>query len=146
MGREPINIYFYARANSYFEFSNFYIRPFTLEGRTWLTVEHYFQAMKSRDEVTREMIRKTSTPAVAKKIGVSIELREDWEEVKEEMMYKAVRAKFSQHEDLRRMLLATGDALLHENSPKDMYWGVLGKDRLGVILMRVRDDIDKEII
>ncbi len=53
-------------------------------------------------------------------------------------MRKALYAKFIQNLDLREMLLATGDAELHEDSPTDMVWGRRGQDLLGKLLMELR--------
>ncbi|KKL76505.1 hypothetical protein LCGC14_2044250, partial [marine sediment metagenome] len=72
-------------------------------------------------------------------------LRRDWESIKEGVMYDAIKAKFTQHEDLREILLSTGDAKIIENSPIDKYWGCgkkgTGKNRLGVLLMRLRNEL-----
>ncbi len=60
-------------------------------------------------------------------------------------MLEAVRAKFTQHPDLKELLLSTGDAMLEENAPKDEEWGIgsngRGKNKLGKILMRVRQEL-----
>lgn len=60
-------------------------------------------------------------------------------------MTEAVRAKFSQHEDLAAILLGTGDAKLVEHTRNDAYWGDggdgSGKNMLGQILMRVRAEL-----
>ena len=60
-------------------------------------------------------------------------------------MRKVVRAKFAQHEDLRQVLLATGDATLVEHTEKDRYWGDggdgSGRNMLGRILMEVRQEL-----
>jgi ribA/ribD-fused uncharacterized protein len=72
-------------------------------------------------------------------------LRRDWESVKDEVMFEAVRAKFTQHEDLKAILLGTGGALLVEHTAHDRYWGDggdgSGKNRLGQILMQVREEL-----
>ena len=52
----------------------------------------------------------------------------------------ALRAKFSDP-DLRLRLLDTKDSRLEEASPTDMYWGYKGKNRLGVLLMQVREEL-----
>lgn len=69
-------------------------------------------------------------------------LRPDWENVKEEIMYRGVLRKLTITGDFRQILLSTGDSLLVENSPIDYYWGCgadgSGKNRLGHILMEVR--------
>jgi ribA/ribD-fused uncharacterized protein len=72
-------------------------------------------------------------------------LRRDWESVKDNVMYQALVAKFTQHDDLRQILLGTGDALLVEHTENDSYWGDggdgSGKNRLGHLLMRVRTEL-----
>jgi ribA/ribD-fused uncharacterized protein len=60
-------------------------------------------------------------------------------------MREAVLAKFTQNADLRAVLLATGDADLVEHTSNDDYWGDggdgHGKNKLGRILMSVRDEL-----
>jgi N-glycosidase YbiA len=81
-------------------------------------------------------------PHEAKKIGRTIPLRDDWEEVKYDVMSSVVFDKFYRHVDLRHELLATGDKYLEEtNHWGDKFWGVCdgkGKNSLGKILMGVR--------
>ena len=66
-------------------------------------------------------------------------------------MEGVVRAKFTQNKELRRLLLATGDAELREgNSWRDAFWGVdlttgRGRDELGKILTRLRDELRAEM-
>lgn len=76
-------------------------------------------------------------------------LRRDWESVKDQVMLEVVRAKFTQHEDLKAILLATGDAKLVEHTANDSYWGDggdgSGKNRLGQILMQVREELRAEM-
>ena len=81
------------------------------------------------------------TPMQAKRMGQNANLRPDWEQIKEEVMLKALRAKFDQHPALAALLLRSGDGRLHEDAPWDRYWGVKGKDRLGALLMQVRDKL-----
>ncbi|MHA6498637.1 NADAR family protein, partial [Escherichia coli] len=61
--------------------------------------QHYFQAQKFLDEKYREEIRRVSSPMVAARMGRdrSKPLRKNWESVKEQVMRKALRAKFEQH-------------------------------------------------
>ncbi len=138
------DIFWFTRHGKYGFLSNFYRSPITVDGIAYSTVEHYYQSMKTRDATEQEMIRNTPTPKEAKFAGYHVSLRPDWEEVKEDFMLKALKAKFSQHPDLAQKLLRTGSALLHENSPWDKYWGYAGgkgKDRLGVLLMQVRQEL-----
>lgn len=75
----------------------------------------------------------------------TLPLRYDWEQVKDDIMRKAVLCKFSTHGNIRDILLSTGDEEIVENSPIDFYWGCgsdgSGKNMLGKILMEVREII-----
>jgi ribA/ribD-fused uncharacterized protein len=142
------NIEFYSSKPEFKEFSNFYSAPFTLDGKAWPTVEHYFQAAKFPGNPTyQEQIRQAKTAAQAKKLGASKEqkIREDWDAYRISVMEKAVRAKFEQNESLRKMLLSTGNKELAEASPTDYFWGIgkkkNGENRLGKILMNLRKDL-----
>lgn len=137
---------FYRVENDYGEFSNFSSHPIELDGELWPTTEHYFQALKFHDSELRQRIRTAPTPGTAARLGRrSPGLREDWEEVKEDVMMEALRAKFSQHDRLRRLLLGTQDARLVEHTRNDRYWGDggdgTGRNRLGALLMRLRDEL-----
>lgn len=72
-------------------------------------------------------------------------LRRDWESVKDKVMLEALCAKFTQHEDLKAILLGTGDAILVEHTENDSYWGDggdgSGKNRLGQLLMQLREEL-----
>ena len=139
------DIRFYSVADEYGDFSNFAGFPIRLDGEVWPTSEHYFQAQKFRDRSVRKKIRKANSPMIAARMGRdrSLPLRRDWESVKVEVMRKAVRAKFTQHDELRTLLLETGDAKIVEHTENDAYWGDVGdgsgKNMLGRILMEVRD-------
>ena len=124
--------------------SNFHRRPFDWRGKTWATSEAAFQAAKTRDERARERIRAARSPSEAKRLGRRVDLRPDWERVKDDVMRSILEAKFAVPE-LRDALLATGDAELVEgNTWGDVYWGVCGgrgRNQLGRTLMRTRDEI-----
>jgi ribA/ribD-fused uncharacterized protein len=74
-------------------------------------------------------------------------LRRDWESVKTDIMREVVRAKFTQHADIRKVLLATGDATIVEHTANDSFWGDggdgSGKNMLGRILMEVREELKR---
>jgi ribA/ribD-fused uncharacterized protein len=114
-------IYFYSTVDKYGEFSNFSRYGVDLDGRWWPTTEHYFQAQKFGDETYRERIRIAETPKKAAELGRSrkVPLRADWEEVKDEVMYRVVLQKFQTHAVLKELLLATGEEDLIENAPGD---------------------------
>lgn len=125
--------------------SNFAPSSFVWKRQRWKTVEHAYQAAKACGEFDAMMIRQTATPGEAKKLGNQIEIRPDWEEVKINIMYLLVFEKFYQNEGLRDSLLATSNEYLEEtNYWNDTFWGVCegeGRNFLGKILMRVRDEL-----
>ena len=128
-------------------FSNFSRHTMEIDGTPWQTVEHYFQAMKFAGTPQAHAIQIASAPMLAKQMGQSraYPLRPDWEAVKDDLMRRAVRAKFTQHPDIRAVLLSTGDAELIEDAPNDYYWGCgadgTGKNMLGRVLMEVRGEL-----
>lgn len=141
-------IKFYSQNDEYGEFSNFVAYPIALKKKRWPTTEHYFQAQKFEDSQHQEQIRKANSPMIAARLGRDRKkkLRKDWESVKDNIMYDAVLAKFTQYEGLKKLLLSTGDAKLIEHTTNDSYWGDgghgRGRNMLGIILMRVRDELN----
>ena len=129
------------------QFSNFAPFPINLDGERWPTSEHYFQAQKFDDPAYRLKIRKANSPMVAATLGRDRKrkIRRDWESVKVGIMSFAVLAKFTQHEELRTLLLSTGDAKIVERTDEDAFWGDGGdgggKNMLGQILMNVRESL-----
>ncbi|MBN3875356.1 MULTISPECIES: NADAR family protein [unclassified Nostoc] len=153
-------IYFYSTREEYGCFSNFSSHGFELDGLYWSTSEHYFQAQKFVGTPHVEQIRLVKTPKDAARMGRerTRALRQDWEQVKDDIMRQAVLCKFQTHTDIRDILLSTNNVEIVENSPIDFYWGCgadgSGKNMLGKILMEVRDilhhtyriDIDNKTI
>ncbi len=144
---KPKIIHFYSVTDTYGEFSNFAPYPITLKGKVWKTSEHYFQAQKFKGTEAENKIRKANTPSLAAKMGRSrkFNLRWDWEKVKDNVMYDAVKAKFTRHEDVRNLLLSTEDSILVEHTENDFYWGDggtgKGLNKLGKILMKIREEL-----
>jgi ribA/ribD-fused uncharacterized protein len=64
-------------------FSNFAPTPITLRGKTWSTVEHFFQAQKFANTAHEEAIRLARSPTIAARMGRSRQrpLRPDWEQL-----------------------------------------------------------------
>ncbi|MCC8098290.1 MAG: NADAR domain-containing protein [Eubacterium sp.] len=126
--------------------SNFYEAPVNYRGITYQNNEAAFQAQKTLDEDKRREFASVRSNK-AKKLGRSVSLRADWEDVKEELMYEIVKEKFIQNPDLKQKLLNTDRQLLTEgNTWHDTFWGVdlstaQGQNHLGKILMRVRDEL-----
>lgn len=140
-------ITFYKPSSAYGDFSNFSNHPIEVDGKVWPSVEHYFQAQKFKGSEHEEQIRQLCSPMEAKISGSDRlkPLRQDWESVKEEVMKSAIYAKFTQHPELRSLLLSTDDSLLVEASRSDSYWGAgptgTGRNTLGLILMQVRESL-----
>jgi ribA/ribD-fused uncharacterized protein len=148
-GTAPMSqvINFYNLGEPFGEFSNFARFPIKIAGKNWPTSEHYFQAMKFKGQPREEEIRLAGKPMEAARLGRDrkVPLRRDWESVKDNVMREAVRAKFTQHDDLRALLLSTGDARLVEHTENDSYWGDggdgSGRNMLGQILVEIREEL-----
>jgi ribA/ribD-fused uncharacterized protein len=141
-------IHFSSKSPTFKEFSNFHKAKFLLDGKEWPTVEHYFQAQKFQTSPEyQEKIRSASEASKAKTLGSSKEypIRNDWDTYREEVMKKALNAKFQQNLPLRDLLLSTKNSPLVE-ATTDPYWGEgrnkKGKNRLGLLLMELRDTFD----
>lgn len=145
----PIKFY-REREQPYGCFSNFSAHNFEIDGTPWATVEHYFQAMKFAGTPHEDAVRRAPAPMIAKTLGNdrSQPLRADWDAVKDDVMRRAVRAKFARHADIRAVLLGTDDEVLIEDAPGDYCWGCgaegTGRNMLGKILMEVRDELRAE--
>jgi ribA/ribD-fused uncharacterized protein len=147
----PEVINFYRVNDEYGCFSNFYPAPIVMGGATWPTSEHWFQAQKfvgtTAEAEMAEKIRAEPSPMKAALMGRdrSLPRREGWDTLRDDVMRQAVRAKFTQHDDLREVLLGAGDAVLVEHTANDSYWGDggdgSGKNVLGRILMEVRAEL-----
>ena len=143
----PSVIEFYSVTSDYGCFSNFSRHSIHLKGKRWPTTEHYFQAQKFAGTEHEEAVRMCKKPSEAANMGRSrkLPLRRDWESAKDRIMMDALRAKFTQHEDLKAILLGTGDAKLVEHTENDSYWADggdgSGKNRLGQLLMQLRTEL-----
>lgn len=128
----------------YFFLSNYYTCNVKIEGISYTNTESAFQSMKTNNMNIRKSFS-TLNPSKAKSKGRKVQLREDWEDVKDDIMYKVVSEKFKQNNDLRLKLISTGDEeLIEGNDWNDTYWGVShgkGRNMLGKILMKVRDEL-----
>lgn len=124
--------------------SNFWSCCIAFDGHTYRTVEHAFQAAKTLDEDERRRIRNEHDAAGAKRLGKRVELREDWESIKVDVMRTLLRQKFGT-DPLRSRLLRTGKAKLVEgNWWGDKFWGVCdgkGENHLGLLLMEIREEL-----
>lgn len=140
-------IFFYIVEEPYGCFSNFSPHGFWLEGYFWSTAEHYYQAHKfwgTGQDALYLAIQQANTPQQAAALGRNPQhrLRSDWDLAKLAVMNTAVMAKFQTHADIRKILLATANEQIVEDSPVDSFWGCgpdqRGANHLGKILMQVR--------
>ena len=133
----------------YYGFSNFGPGEVTVFGLHFKNGEAAFHSQK---DVSRAKEFCNLNPSDSKKLGRVVNLRPDWEDVKEDIMYEVVKAKFEQNEDLKKLLLSTDDKVLIEGTTPwhDNYWGncecrrckdIPGLNRLGIILMKVRSEL-----
>ena len=126
--------------------SNFFNIPVYYNGLLYQNSEAAFQAQKTLDSEERKRFS-TMNPSEAKRAGKSVELREDWEYVRDDIMFDIVLSKFASNPFLKKLLFTTGDEELVEgNTWNDTYWGVCngkGENHLGKILMKVREVLSK---
>lgn len=124
--------------------SNFWPWPVKLDGVTYPSVEHAYQAAKTLDPIFRDMIREAVKPSYAKRLGQAAPLREGWTDIRLEVMRELCWQKFRDHA-LRQALMATGSAeLIEGNTWGDTFWGVcrgVGENNLGLILMNIRSRV-----
>lgn len=122
--------------------SNFHPSPILHYGLIYPTVENAFQAAKCSDSNARSKFVNL-TPGEAKRLGRKIQLREDWDWARINIMAVLVKIKFISSEDLLIKLVGTdGYELIEGNTWGDTFWGVcngVGENNLGKILMETRD-------
>jgi ribA/ribD-fused uncharacterized protein len=125
--------------------SNAYRCTIVIDG-VWPTVEHYYQAQRFPDAPDYQAkIRHARHAADARRLGNAraARTRPDWDRVKDDIMYAALIAKFTQHAELKHYLLSTDGAILVERSLHDNYWGCgpekEGYNMLGYLLMQLRN-------
>lgn len=113
---------------------------------TFTNSEAAFQSEKTLEPYYKSLFCSCS-PAEAKKLGRQTVLRPDWEAVKVNIMRSVLDAKFSQNEQLKQALLATGERpLIEGNNWNDRFWGAVmakngmmeGQNMLGRLLMSLR--------
>jgi N-glycosidase YbiA len=138
------HIHFYETDKAYGCFSNFSRHPIELDGVRWPTSEHFFQAAKFTQQVDVDAVRNAATPFEAARIGRERQrsFRNDWDDVRDAVMLRALQAKFGQHAELAEILLSTTGAGLVEHTRNDRYWADggdgSGRNMLGLLLEQVR--------
>lgn len=137
----------------YWFLSNMCESPVNVDHVTYPTVENAYQASKTLDHDARVQFAtcncweaKQRGGKNAKKHGfTTLEVRADWNDVKEDVMERLLQQKFTPGSDLAKKLLATGDeVIIHYNEHGDFYWGVCkdrGENKLGLLLMKIRNGL-----
>lgn len=126
--------------------SNFFPARVFLDGVSYQSVEHAYQAAKTISPHVRELFL-SGTAGQAKRKGRAVPLRDDWESIKFDVMLKLLLQKFGldEHPELAELLAATWPRQLIEgNDWDDRVWGVcngIGENHLGKLLMEVRDHV-----
>lgn len=131
--------------------SNFYPCIITYKDIIYPTTEHAYQAAKTTDNNIRKSIAKCPTPGIAKRLGRGVNIRPDWEAIKEEVMLSLLRLKFKSGTYLAYRLVHTYPRdLIEGNTWHDNIWGdcgcykcknIVGQNLLGNLLMQVRDEL-----
>ena len=141
--------------------SNWYPSRFTVEGRSFSSMEQFMMYQKAvcfRDTNIAVQIMNTHDVSEIKQLGRQVSGYNDiiWNGVRQIVVFEGLLAKFSQNEDLKKMLLASGNAVLAECAVNDRIWGIglsmtdpnrhdiskwKGQNLLGFTLMMVRDRI-----
>lgn len=132
--------------------SNFTKVNITIDGVTFPSIEHAYVSMKIEDNP--DWIKFCSNPNVTsgqiKRACRDKQIREDWEEIKLEVMELLCRIKFNK-EPFKTYLLSTGDKEIQEgNKWNDTFWGIclktgIGENHLGKIIMKIRKELKQNI-
>lgn len=130
---------------SYF-LSSFYPVKIKIWNMNFSCSEAAFQAAKflHKPELAVRFTRLSGEEA--NKLGqqLSNQQRGDWYQIREKMMLEVLQAKFQQHPDCKELLLSTQNAYIVAHSNREVFWtdggDGKGKNRLGYLLMKVREE------
>lgn len=110
-------------------YSQWYKSPMIIDNITYVTAEQYMMHQKALhfgDTEIAEEVMVTRHPADQKKLGRKIKNfdKTSWDKVNLQIVYKGNYAKYTQNEELKQLLINTGDRLIVEASPEDVIWGI----------------------
>lgn len=131
---------------------NFSAFQIEMDDKIYQTAEHLYQASKFLPTSTdvAEQIRKSRSPHEAKSIAHIPEnallIREDWEQVKCDIMRQICMLKMQQHPYIKDKLRESDNTPLAEFSKSDSYWGIgkdgNGRNMLGKIWESIRAELE----
>jgi len=128
--------------DQYYFLSNMYPlpEPITIWGYTFTCTESAYQGFK----VMQPSHFQSLNGYEAKHANLRFVMRDDWQTLKNQVMYSLLIEKFKQPA-LREQLLATLDAeIIEGNKWADTYWGMsggIGANTLGRMLMQLRNEL-----
>ncbi len=152
--------------------SQWFVRPFEVDGVEYATAEHWMMAEKARlfgDDAMVKEILACKGPREAKACGRKVSGFDHvkWDEHRMDVVESGNHAKFSQHPDLKEFLLGTArpvanpkaSVILVEAAGRDSIWGIgliesnpkaddpatwKGMNLLGFALTAVRERLAQE--
>ena len=143
--------FYRANERPYGAFSNLYRRPIELDGALYPTAEHAYQAGKARKPAVRDWLMSAPSPALLAMAAHGLyywDIAPGWSTNKFDRMRRVLSAKFTQHDDLKQLLLSTGNARLVESATVDnavnRLWGEVngvGRNTLGILLAETREQL-----
>jgi hypothetical protein len=138
-------IFFYEQ--EFYPFSNFSSFKLEWKGYDWMTSEHAYHSEKfiNNPEIIEQLKQSRSAhDAMVVAYANKDKYREDWDEIKLDVMKSILIAKVEQHPYVKKKLIESGDKELIENSWRDNFWGwgqnKDGQNNLGKIWMKVREE------
>lgn len=134
---------------------------FPFDVQEYSSAEQFMMYQKSMLFLDREIAQKimqTDDVRKIKELGRQVKNYEEyvWKYFRSKVVYEGNKAKFSQNEELKKVLFATKGTTLVEAAPNDIIWGIglteddpralkretwLGKNLLGEILTQIRIEL-----
>ena len=141
--------------------SNWYLSQFSVDEITFSSMEQYMMYKKAvcfQDYDTADRILEMEDVSQIKKLGRKVSNYDEnsWNGVRQIVVYRGLLEKFGQNDELKKLLLETGDSVLAECTVKDRIWGIglsmtdpdrldrvcwKGQNLLGYALMMVRETL-----
>lgn len=155
-------VFFWMPDEEYGFFSQWYPKPFKVDGELYYTAEHWMMASKAAffgDSATRALIMKEPSPEKVRDLGRQIKPFDSkkWAKHSYEIVLRGNQVKFADPE-LKQRMLDTGNRLLVEASPHDKLWGIgydsdhavknydsWGQNLMGKVMMQIRDELQTNI-